>query len=600
MTNHASVTALRKKLLQDSPIGELLDAEVLQRLQDWLAQSHRVSAIVRDPNGRPVTRPSYQNPFCRMVMKSPYGELSCRVSNQKAVKRASAERRVVKYVCHAGLTQFAAPIEVEGVCVGTIVMGDRPEGRVPRDRVAALARKIDVKEEELVRALGNMARWSEEEMTNTVGFLLSIANAVATLCYQGVQLRAKLNELNSLHEVGRLLAGTLNLKKLLNLVAKSATELLGAKGCSIRLLEGRGRRLVVKSFYKLSRRYLDKGPVLVAKSPIDKAALRGKIVQMPDMANDPRVLYPKEAEREGIRSGVSIGLISKDRPIGTLHLYSSEPRHFDETEEQFLRSLANHAAIAIENAQLYQESVEKRRIDRELRVAGQIQEQLLPERPPQIEGFDLAAASVPCSDVGGDFYDFVPLEGGKMALVIADVAGKGVPGALLMASARAGLRAHLESASEPREVARRLNLNLYHDTRAGQFVSLFCGVLDPARRVLSYTDAGHNPPVLARDGDLTELDKGGLVLGADEGETYEEEEAPLESGDVIVFYTDGVTEALNGREEIFGVDRMFQLIRRSTDLSADEILDRINASVKQFAGGAPQSDDITIVVLKVL
>jgi len=595
----STTSVKRKKLVRDTAIGDLLDVDVLQKLQDWLAETNHVSVIVRDLEGRPVTRPSYQNPFCRMVMESPYGELSCRVSNQKAVKRAATEHRVVKYVCHAGLAQFAAPIGVEGVCIGTIVMGDRPEGRVSPEQVAALSRKISVPEAKLVEALRKVARWSEDEMSRAVTFLLSIANAVATLCYQGAELRAKLNEISSLYEVSKMLAGTLDLKKVLNLVAKSATEVVGAKGCSIRLLGHRGRRLVVKSFYNLSQRYLDKGPVLVAKSPIDKAALRGKMVQIPDMLNDPRVLYPKEAEREGIRSGVSVGLISKKRPIGTLHLYSAEPRRFDQAEEQVLRSLANQAAIAIENAQLYQQSLEKRKLDRELRVAGQIQEQLLPERPPQVEGFDIAAASVPCSEVGGDFYDFIPLRADKTVLIIADVAGKGVPGALLMASARAGLRAHLESTSEPNEVARRLNLNLHHDTRAGQFVSLFCGVLDHPRRVLSYTNAGHNPPLLTRKGQATELETGGLVLGADEDETYAKEEVPLESGDIIFFYTDGVTEALNGREEIFGEDRLLDVVLRSADMHVEEIVERVQNAVKKFAGNTPQSDDITLVVLKV-
>ncbi len=589
----------RKKLIQTTPIGELLDVGLLQKLQDWLAATNRVSVIIRDPQGRPVTQPSYQNQFCRMVMDSSYGELSCRVSNRKAVKRAAREHRVVKYVCHAGLTQFAAPIEVEGVCVGTIVMGDRPEGRVPPDQIAALSRKIGLPEESLNEAMQRTKRWSEEEMTHAVAFLLSIANAVAALCYQGAELRAKLDQISSLYEVSKMLAGTLNLQKVLNLVAQSATDLTRAKGCSIRLLDKRGRNLVVKSFYNLSRRYLDKGPVLVSKSPIDKAALRGKLVQMPDMIHDPRVLYPKEAEREGIRSGVSVGLISKDRPIGTLHLYAAEPRHFDETEEPFIRSLANQAAVAIENAQLYHESLEKRRMDRELRVAGEIQERLLPERPPVVPGFDIAAAGVPCSDVGGDFYDFITLPDDRLAIVIADVAGKGVPGALLMASARAGLRAHLESTSEPREVARRLNLNLYHDTRAGQFVSLFFGVLDPTQHTFTYTNAGHNPPLLVRSGESVELHEGGLVLGAEETEVYEQAEVSLDAGNVIFFYTDGVTEALNAEETVFGIERLNETIAGAPVSHADELVERIRSAVSEFAGKTPQSDDITLIALKV-
>jgi len=265
------------------PLAELVDVAVLQRVQDWFAEANRIPVVVRDLKGHPVTRPSYQNPFCGLVMNTRYGEMRCRASNRRAVALAARKHRIVKYVCHAGMTQFAAPIEVDGICVGTIVMGDRPEGPVDAKRIAALSRKISVPDSKLMAERRKVERWSDAEMTHAVTFLLSIANAVAALCYQGVVLRSKLREIRSLYGVSKLLASTLNLQKLLNLVAKSATEVADAKGCSIRLLDSRGKKLVIKSFYNLSQHYLDKGPVLLAKSPIDKAALLGKVVQMPDM-----------------------------------------------------------------------------------------------------------------------------------------------------------------------------------------------------------------------------------------------------------------------------------------------------------------------------
>ena len=587
-----------KKLVRETPLSKLVDLEVLQRVQDRFADSTGISVIIRDLRGRAVTKPSCQNRFCKMVSGTRFGERSCQASNMRAVRLASREHRVVKYVCHTGLSQFAAPIEVEGVCVGTIVIGDRPEGQIDPTRLASLAAKTALPEKKIRDALQQVKLWSEDEMTRAITLLMAVANGVAGLCYQGAVLRARLREISTLYEVSRMLAGTLDLNKVLNLVAKSATIVGGAKGCSIRLLDGPRKHLVIKSFYKLSQRYLDKGPVLVEKSHIDRAALAGEVVQMHDMLHDPRVLYPKEAEREGIRSGVSLGLISKNRPIGTLHLYSAEPRTLEEDEIQVLRSLANQAAVAIENAQLFQQSLEKRRLDRELRVAGSIQEQLLPEHPPKIDGFDIAAASRPCSQVGGDFYDFVPLTRGRTVIVIADVAGKGVPGALLMASARAALRAHLESTTVPKVLARRLNRNLCHDSRSGQFVSLFCGVLDPRRRTFVYTNAGHNPPILLRGGRAILLEAGGLVLGADETETYEQAEVGLRKGDMVVFYTDGITEALNAADDLFGTKRFLDILRRAGDASADEIVRRTMAGVREFVKGSPQSDDISMIVLK--
>ena len=588
------------KLLRETPLEKLVDVDVLQRVQDRFAETTGISAIIRDLNGRPVTRPSCQNKFCLLVNNSRTGERSCRASNAQAVKRAAEEHRVVKYVCHTGLSQFAAPIEVEGVCVGTIVIGDLPEGQLPFQRLPQISRKIGVSERKMLEALQTLKPWSEDELSRAISLLVTIANGVAGLCYQGAELRAKLREISALYEVSQLLTSTLDLERVLQLVAKSATELSGAKGCSIRLLDAQGKVLAIKSFYNLSQRYLDKGPLLVQKSGIDRAALAGEVVQIRDMLHDPRVLYPREAEREGIRSGISLGLISKKRPIGTLHLYSAEPRQFDPDEVRLLRSLANQAAAAIDNAQLYQQSLEKRRLDRELRVAGRIQEQLQPKHAPIIEGYDLAAAGFPCGEVGGDFHDFVTLPRNRLAIVIADVVGKGMPAALLMAGTRGGLRAHLENSTVPSRVIRRLNRNLCHDTRSGQFVSLFCGVLDPKRRTLIYTNAGHNHPLLLRHGRVTPLDAGGLVLGAEDTENYEQAEVQLRSGDLVVFYTDGITEALNAREEIFGTKRLIALLRRIGKISSAEIIVRLINEVHQFTKSTRQSDDISIIVLRVL
>lgn len=587
------------KLIRETRLADLVDVDVLQRVQDGFAETTGISVVVRDLQGRRVTKPSCQNAFCKLVNTTNIGETCCRDSNKRAVLRAAKEHRVVKYVCHAGLTQYAAPIDVNGICVGTIVMGDRPEGPLDGKRMDALASKAGIPAKELNAALNRINRWSEEEMSRAISLLLSIANSVAGLCYQGAELREKLREINALYEVSRTLAGTLELSKLLKLIARSATQIAGAKGCSIRLLDSGGKTLVIKSFYNLSQRYLDKGPVLVERSNIDRKALQGEVVQIADMLHDPRVLYPKEAEREGIRSGISLGLISKDKPIGTLHLYSSEPRRFDKYEVQMLQALANQAAVAIENAQLFEQYREKRRIDRELQLAARIQERLLPEFPPSIKGYDIAAYSRPCSHVGGDFYDFVPFRTNGSVIVIADVAGKGVPGAILMASARAALRAHLESTQEPRELMGRLNRNICNDTQPGQFVTLFCGMLDAKRNVFSYTNAGHNPPLLIRKGRIEPLEIGGLVLGADETEKYEQAEVVLKRGDMLFFYTDGVTEAMDKSTNMFGVARLAELLKASKGLGSSALLTRIAKTVRDFTKRIAQSDDVTMIAVQV-
>ena len=589
----------RKKIATETALASLVARDVLQRVQDWFADSSGISVVVRDLEGRRVTRPNYQNPFCERVMESGAGEDACRAAYRKHLPHAARRHDLVKYVASVHLLQSAAPIFVEDVCVGCIVMGGRPEARLSARRLASLSRAISVPADDLASALANVPEWTEEELTRAADHLQAVAHTLEWLCIQGASLRGKLQELESLFEVSRLLASTLDLRKVLKLVARSVVEVLGAKACSIRLLGRRSQRLEVKSYYNLSRRYLNKGVVTLEDSQIDQAALTGAVVQIPDMLNDPRVLYPREAAQEGIRSGVSVGLISKGKPVGTLHAYRAEAGAFDDSAIQIVSSLANYAAVAIDNAQLYQQAQQKRRIQRELRVAGVIQARLLPAAPPDIPGFDIATASVPCQEVGGDFFDFVRLRDGQVAFLIADVAGKGVPGALLMASARATARAYLERTSLPHEAVRRLNVAISHDTRTGHFVSLFCGVLDPHRRRFIYTNAGHNPPLLLRAGRATPLETGGLVLGAEEEEVYEEGRVDLAKGDIVVFYTDGVTEALNAKDEIFGVERLTAMLLNAADASAEEIVTCTRDAIARHTTGVEQSDDITMIVMRV-
>jgi len=594
------VNVRRKKIAAEATLTDLVALDILQGVQDWFAETSGISVVVRDMKGDRITAPNYQNPFCEMVMESPPGEKACRTSCARAIKSAARRHALAKTTTRAQLLQFVAPIFVEDVCLGGMVMGGRPEHPLTRRQVNVLARACDIPREEIDAALAQTPDWSENELVRSKVLVESAANTVGWLCIQGAKLRGKMQEIESLFETSRILAATLDLRKVLKLVARSAVEVLGAKGCSIRLLGPRRQRLEIKSYYNLSRRYLNKGVVTLEKCPIDQAALTGEIVQMPDMVNDARVLYPKEAEREGIRSGLSVGLISKRQPVGTLHVYRAEHGRFDESEVQLLMALANHAAVAIDNAQLYQQAAQGKKMQRELRVAGEIQAQLLPERAPEIAGADIAILSEPCHEVGGDFLDFVKLDNRQTAFIIADVAGKGVPAALLMASARATARAYLERTSQPRTAVGRLNVALCHDARPGHFVSLFCGVLDSRQRSFAYTNAGHNPPLLVRKGKVIHLDAGGLVLGVDDEEKYEQDSIKLRKGDLLVFYTDGVTEALDAAGEIFGEERLVKLLTRGRHDSAHAVARKISNAIKRHAKGEEQSDDITMIVMRVI
>ncbi len=236
----------------------------------------------------------------------------------------------------------------------------------------------------------------------------------------------------------------------------------------------------------------------------------------------------------------------------------------------------------------------------ELKMAHDIQQSFLPDAIPDLLGFELAAQNIPAKEVGGDFYDFIPISEGKIGLTIADVSGKGVPAALFMALARTIVRAKATRSSGVSEVIRDANSLITADANSGMFVTLFYAVLDVSERTLTYVCAGHNPPVIfkAKTGTLMRLDAKGIALGAIEDIELEERRIILDGGDIVVFYTDGVTEAINKKEVQFGEERLITTIKANHELSADDMIEKIKGEVLAFCGDEPQFDDITLMALK--
>ena len=262
-------------------------------------------------------------------------------------------------------------------------------------------------------------------------------------------------------------------------------------------------------------------------------------------------------------------------------------------------ALARQAATALENARLQRVREEKKRQDRELQIAREIQESLLPKDPPEMNGFDVAGRSRPCYEVGGDSYDWIPLAGERLALVVADVAGKGTPASLLMASVHASVQL-LAGTVEPVRLVERLNRFLCSHAPASRFVTLFYAELDASSRRLAFVNAGHVPPYrVARGGTLTRLVDGGPALGLLPDAPYEVGEIVLEPGDVLAVVTDGVTEAASPDDDEFGDGRVFEALRRGAECRAIEILAGLVSAVEAWTGSASFADDLTAVILKV-
>jgi phosphoserine phosphatase RsbU/P len=284
---------------------------------------------------------------------------------------------------------------------------------------------------------------------------------------------------------------------------------------------------------------------------------------------------------------------------------------YSAAEKHLLRQCADQLTLMIENARLTTRVVEQEKLRRDVALAAEVQKRLLPERPPEREGAALAAVSLPARTVGGDYYDFLDLGDHRIGIALADVAGKGVAAALIMAVVQASLRiVAAEGAASLPELAAKINSLLHRSTRSNSYATFFYAQLDERSRQLRYVNAGHNPPYLLRSAEphaggdqelpeIRELSIGGTVLGLFPQMAYEEAIVDLRPGDVLVAFTDGVVEALNEAEEEFGEERLKQVLRSVMHLPASEISSQIAAALRAWIRDAAQYDDLTFVVMKV-
>ncbi len=260
--------------------------------------------------------------------------------------------------------------------------------------------------------------------------------------------------------------------------------------------------------------------------------------------------------------------------------------------------MAAQAAAAIENSRLLQESLDAAALEKQVAMAVDVQQRMVPQTPPAIPTLDLATTYVPCYALGGDLFDFIPLPGENLGLVIADVSGKGVPASLIMASVRASLRANVNNIYYLYEIMRRVNVMLCRDARPGEFVTLFYGVFDAATRRLTWCNAGHPPPLLLRDGAIQELAEGDLILGVDADENYSQHVLDLRADNVLLMYTDGLTDAMNFQGQTWGKPRLLESLRCG-GASADIISQNILWDMRRFVGLSERTDDVTMIVAKV-
>jgi sigma-B regulation protein RsbU (phosphoserine phosphatase) len=272
---------------------------------------------------------------------------------------------------------------------------------------------------------------------------------------------------------------------------------------------------------------------------------------------------------------------------------------FTATDARLLSLFANQAAAAIETARLHQEAIEKERIERELELAAAIQREILPRSLPEIAGVELAAANLPTRQVGGDYYDFFPLSSGRLGFLVADVSGKGVPAALLVSTVHAAVHLSIDEAKTIVELVERIDRHLRRYAATRKFLTLFFGIVEPESGALRYVSAGHNPALLvSASGTLERLDSTGVPVGMLPHASWREETRTMQPGDLLAVYTDGLTEAVDGSDEEFGLERLERAISEGRALPAKRLCDEVLLKVADFARGMPQYDDQTLLLLR--
>lgn len=583
----------------EAKVDKLLDLDVLQELQDGFAAITGMTVILCRRDGKVLTRPSFGNPLCRLIFeKNQASEHPCIISALEAARGITTADLTDSMSCWAGIDQYAAPIVVEGNRLATIVVCTNPRVCFESVSTEKINKAVGQDAVQIKDALSRTAKLDKRQLKAAIKFLHSLATTLAQLSHREYQLKHRVSELSMLHSIASMLAGRGDIDQILQITAEQVVDVTGADACSMRIFDAETRELQIKAVANLSDEYLCKGPVRLEDSPIDQAALTGEPVYISSMTDDPRVLYREQARQEGLASGLAVGMIHRGEAVGVIHVYTRRRYEFEKFEIEALRALVSLAASAIVNVRLHLEAHRAEQMGRQLKLAGEVQRRMLPKSPPCVPNLEIGTIYEPSQQVGGDFYDFLELPEGKIGFVIADVAGKGVPASLQMASLRSALRAYGQNDYGLVKIVTLTDEAFKRDTLMGEFATLCFAIIDPAAGTVEYLDAGHNPPILVRDGRVSQLEVTGPALGIFHQPDYQARTLDLRDGDMIVLYTDGVIDAMNFDHNTFGLKRLLTSVEKYADLGAQLVADNILWDVRRFVGLATQSDDISMVVVK--
>ncbi len=400
-----------------------------------------------------------------------------------------------------------------------------------------------------------------------------------------------------LYEVGKKLSSTLNIDEVLKLILDSLQKVVGFDGGAVFLINEEKNEVSTvysEGYENVNEEYIR---LKIGQGLVGWVAKTGEAVIVPDVTKDDRYVQARPETKSEIVAPINID----GRLIGVLNLESNKEASYSRRSLGLITVFASQAAISIERAILHKKMLENQRFDEQLIIARQIQSTFLPKAKPSLPGYDIAGVNIPSGEVGGDYFDFIKIIEHHTGISIADVAGKGIPASLIMASFRASLIAEIRNNYAIRVICKKVNSLIYESVDRENYVTAVYGVLDSKNDIFTFTNCGHNQPILLRRDDKVEfLKEGGLALGVVPDTEYEERPLFLQSGDMILFYTDGVTEARGTSGEEFGQGRLMSIMKDFRTHSSEEIIHKIYDEVKKFASDTHVFDDLTMIVLRKL
>jgi len=419
------------------------------------------------------------------------------------------------------------------------------------------------------------------------------------LSEENKRLRAAVTELSILNDIATTITSTHSIEHIVDMIVKKCVKHLQVEQGAVMLLDEKNQSNPLKTMIRQQDTLYDMLPYRLDAQLTGWMLKHKTPLLVKDLKNDDRFKSFMEDESP-IKSLLGVPLILKGKIIGVLSVFNKHSSEgFTESDQRLLSIIAAQSAQIIENARLYLEEQNLMLMQEEMRLAAETQINLLPKSIPKVADYQIAGKSIPAKDVGGDYYDFIQIDDNNFAFCLGDVSGKGMSAAMLMSNLQATLRAQILSGVNSKETITRTNPVLFQNTDSTKFVTLFLGIVNIKSNEINYCNAGHNNPYyLDKNNQIKELDVGGLILGFQPDSLYLEGKIQFHPDEMIVLYSDGITEAMNDQNEEFGEERLIKLITKYKNEDIYKLIDRIIVAVNAFSEGVAQSDDITLMIIK--